>query len=363
MDKFFKLHKEQIIGYKSLTDADLGLSSSSHQTHIGLFDDVLTFLPNRASIDDCAMFIYQKNVELLSLNFDRIQNPNGTFRSPKIKTGGRDTVSIVSAIRDIVKQSNKQLIWYLFWFGLESEQVVFWLFNNESEAYLKIKELGLALNTNSKGRLTISDNTFKQILVYIEQNIDISAQDILKDLEIEAQTCGKLLTKIRTYDIEKARAIFASIGKQGEEYINNYFDKLMFEKRIKNFCWENKSLESGKPFDFYYQDLSDNIIYLDVKTTKFDFEQRIIYSDKEINFAVSCPKRSYNIYRVYNITDDNANLRICEDCLEHFNLMNNNILEFKQGLTEINTEAQSINIAFQPNIEKLFFYPQIILSK
>ena len=43
---FFELNDEKRIGYKQLTDADLGRSLLSHQTHIGLFDDVLTYLPN-----------------------------------------------------------------------------------------------------------------------------------------------------------------------------------------------------------------------------------------------------------------------------------------------------------------------------
>ena len=55
---FFTIHNEQKIGYKCLTDADLGRRHTSHQTHIGLFDDVLTFLPNNAELDD-AMLIYK----------------------------------------------------------------------------------------------------------------------------------------------------------------------------------------------------------------------------------------------------------------------------------------------------------------
>lgn len=46
MNNFFKLNPEKRIGYKKLSAADLGLSSTSHQTHIGLFDNMLTFLPN-----------------------------------------------------------------------------------------------------------------------------------------------------------------------------------------------------------------------------------------------------------------------------------------------------------------------------
>ena len=35
---FFTLHPERKIGYKKLSEADLGLSLDSHQTHIGLYE-------------------------------------------------------------------------------------------------------------------------------------------------------------------------------------------------------------------------------------------------------------------------------------------------------------------------------------
>ena len=41
---FFELHEENKIGYKELSDADLGRAATSHQTHIGLFDDAYHFL-------------------------------------------------------------------------------------------------------------------------------------------------------------------------------------------------------------------------------------------------------------------------------------------------------------------------------
>ena len=42
-----RLYKEYSIGVKKLSDADLGWeSSSSSQTHIGLSEQVLKFLPN-----------------------------------------------------------------------------------------------------------------------------------------------------------------------------------------------------------------------------------------------------------------------------------------------------------------------------
>lgn len=366
MDKVFKLHSEKIIGFKPLTDADLGRSLSSHQTHIGLFDDVLTFLPNESNIESLAMFIYESNTEILDLNFNRIQNPNNTFRSPKIKTGGRDSVSVLSTIRNIARNSNSSLIWYLFWFGLESEQVVFWLFNNDSQAYQDIIKIGLNLQEYTRGgRLTVDDLRFNKVLSYIENTIDFSTQNILKELEIETQIPGKLITekKIRKYDIQRAQSLFSAIGKMGEEFVAEYFNKLKFDNKIKNYTWVNLSSESGYPYDFWYQDNFDNVIYLDVKTTKFNFEQKVIYSDKEINYALSKPKNYYNIYRIYNLTDNDAKLRICENCVSYFDLINKNILDFQCTLGDIDTNVQSINIAFKPTIKDLNFGNEINLYR
>ena len=139
MEKFFELHDEKIIGYKALTDADLGRRITSHQTHIGLFDDVLTFLPNEPIIEDSAMFIYESNTDILSLNFDRIANPDGTFRSPKIKVGGRGTVSLVSTIREIARNAAGDITWFLFWFGLQSGQAVFVRIPFQGEKALSFK--------------------------------------------------------------------------------------------------------------------------------------------------------------------------------------------------------------------------------
>lgn len=366
MDKIFKLHNEKIIGFKALTNADLGRSTKSHQTHIGLFGDVLTFLPNESDIESYAMFIYESNTEILSLNFNRIQNPDNSFRSSKIKTGGRDSVSVLSTIRNIANNSDPNIIWYLFWFGLESEQVVFWLFNSNSQAYQDILKIGLNLQNHTRGgHITENDKIFNNILSYIENTIDSSTQSILKELEIETQIPGKLIIekKIRKIDIQKAQTIFSEIGKIGEELIAEYFDRLQFNSQIKKYEWVNSSCESSYPYDFRYQDLSDNIIYLDVKTTKFDFKQRVIYSDKEIDFALSKPQNCYNIYRVYNLTNNNANLRICRNCVPHFKSISKNLSTFKHNLQNINTNVQSINIAFEPTISNLSFSNEIHLHR
>ncbi|MFR9624637.1 MAG: hypothetical protein SNI36_01400, partial [Rikenellaceae bacterium] len=98
---FFKTHAEGKIGYKELTKADLG-DSTGNTTHIGLFGDILQFLPNRDYVET-SMFIHKDECSPLEFSFDRIENPDGSYRSPKIKKGGKDVASVVTVIRDIYR--------------------------------------------------------------------------------------------------------------------------------------------------------------------------------------------------------------------------------------------------------------------
>ena len=169
---FFKLHEEGKIGYKKLTNPDLGLQGSSHQSHIGLYDDILTFLPNQ-NFEDLGMFIYNNNVETLGFSFGRIQNPDGTFRSPNLKTGGRDVVSIVSVIRNTIKENNPNINWYLVWFGLQSEEVVFYLFNEQSSDFLEIANI---IDLGKSGRIDKHESSFGRILNYLEKKVGLILQ-------------------------------------------------------------------------------------------------------------------------------------------------------------------------------------------
>lgn len=94
---FFKINAECHIGFKKLTAADLGIGTS-HQTHIGLYEGVLNFLPD-VDVVSTAMLICDGYCDIIKCYFDRIENPDGTFRSPKIRIGGSEE-SVVKRIRE-----------------------------------------------------------------------------------------------------------------------------------------------------------------------------------------------------------------------------------------------------------------------
>lgn len=359
---FFKLHNEMKIGYKCLTDADLGKKETSHQTHIGLFDDILTFLPNNNCVIDDAMVIYNDDIEFLNVSFDRIENPDHTFRSPKIKTGGVNTVSVVSFIRDRAKEYEIDVNWYLFWFGLESKQPVFFLFNNESRTFEEISNLGIELRVGVKKRIDPSHEAFLPLLNYLERIVNKTGENFAIELEVAAQTNEEVSNKYknayRSYDIEKAKEMFSFIGREGEKLIDNYFSKQLEEGSIQYYEWKNREKESGLPYDFSVQNLDGEIVYLDVKNTNYSFEQKMIFSSQEIKFIYNCPNK-YHIYRVYN-NEGRICLKICNNAKELCTQLYNKIVSFEGTMIDI-ANVESVKISMLPTHELLNFGNEIEL--
>lgn len=352
---FFRLHSEGKIGYKKLTNPDLGLQSSSHQSHIGLYDDILTFLPNQ-SFEDLGMFISDNKIETIDFTFGRIQNPNGTFRSPNLKTGGRDVVSVVTIIRDKAKtEPNKN--WYLIWFGLQSEEVVFYLFNENSSDFLDVSNI---IDLTKSGRIEKGENSFNQLLNYLENKLNTNGKKIIEELEVASQV--GISKKYRPFDLENANNLFKETGRKGEEIIANYLDYQKSKNQIFNYTWYNRSMETGLPYDFSIQKNDQNVIFIDVKSTNFKFEQPLIFSNQEIECIAD--KSNYHIYRVFDLSEDLANpkLRICENSRNIAAIIQPQISQLSTSLSQQQVTLQMAKMAIKPTNELLRFNEEVLLK-
>lgn len=356
---FFELHNEKIIAYKQLTDADLGRSKTSKQTHIGLFGDVFTYLPDSFEIED-SMLIYNNTVNFFPLSFDRIKNPDGSFRSPKIRKGAQKEIGTVTFIRNKAKEYADNINWYLFWFGLKSGQPVFFLFSENSDTYREIKSLGIKLENHIKNRITEQSPKFSALLKYLEQIVNEAGMQIVQDLEVIAQTSYVTPKNYRDYDMDKARKIFAEIGKQGEFLIECYFSKLKESGKIANYEWMNKKNESGLPYDFRFETKAGETVYLDVKTTNYKFSQKMIFSSQEIKFATTTDCKYY-IYRVYTNENEEKCVKICTDAKDLFEQIYRKTADFEIALENI-AKLETAKLAILPTQSKLHFGQQIILQ-
>lgn len=342
---FFELHEENRIGYKELSDADLGRAEKSKQTHIGLFDDVLTFLPNSSTVKD-AMVIYNNKAEILPLHFDRIQNPDGSYRSPKIRAGARKGESVLSFIRETVKATSPDGTWYLFWFGLKSGQPVFLIFERGTKIYSDLCDFGINLKLGIKSRLQSKDSAFFDLLDYLERMVNVSGIEYAEELELMAQTEKKKGRYIRKYDFSKAQARSAKIGREGERLVDIFFQEQKRKGYISDYSWVNENGESGLAYDFVVYKSDDDPFYLDVKTTDYRFEQKMIFSSQEIEFA-SDYRENYYVYRVYCDESGERYLRICCDVDGLFCTINSTTNEYKAAMDEF-AHVQTVKLAVSP---------------
>lgn len=333
---FFDIEKR--IGLKKLSSAELGTSSTSRQTHIGLYNDVLQFLGD--NVVTTAMLVYGDYCQMLDCYFDRIENPDGTFRSPKIRIGNKNEDSVVSKIREFAL-TDINADWYLLWSGLENKDLAFWLINNNSNDYNIIKDL-----VGAKTRvITDEDKIYASIKRLMVNKINHSSVEIQKEIEIISQT-GVQSKKYKPFDLEKAKRKFALVGKRGEELVNEYLEQQKNLHEIESFEWMNKSRESGLPYDFILNQKQ----YVDVKSTRFEFTQNIVFSNQEVGFVNQLKSDSaYSVYRIFDLTETNANLKICTQCKLYMEKLNQMVLAFNEAIIQNKTRLLGLNIAVSPS--------------
>lgn len=368
MNNFFSLSQNSNIGFKKLSDADLGLGVGSNQTHIGLFGNTLSF--DRAHKAVFSKLIYQNSsLERICL-LDFIENPDGSYRSPKTRTGSPSELqqygdSIVKEIRQIVNKQKQVSAWFLIWFELSNGEFVFYLIAKNSNEYNDLKNL--IPNIDGRGSINAKSISASPLLRYLEIKTELSNLDYLKDLEVIAQVgeigeitgvSGKI-AKPRRFDIEKATKRYSETGRKGEELIAEYLSKLKSSNSIKDFDWVNKSKESSFPYDFEITHDTSKKVFMDVKTTSYTFDQKMIFSNSEIAFMSR--NKNYYIYRVYDLSNDEPSLRVCENTNDLSSSLNKNVDEFKKVLNINEVGISSIKFQVSPTNSHLRFENKINL--
>ena len=359
---FNNLHRNSIIGYKKLSQADLGINPNGNQTHIGLYASTLQFITNFYQ-EASAQIIYENSIyESISL-INPIHNPNGSIRSPKMRLGNKNELesiglnSTAHIIRDITN-TDTQSNWFILWFGLESEELIFLLFKEDSYDY---NHLILELGNLNKGEISPNDVNFSNILNFINSKVNLFSLSYLEELELLSQSFeSQVLSRKRPrrYDIQKAQQIFQKIGRQGEELVNEYLSKQLHFGYIQKFNWVNQSNESGFPFDFEITNNNGSIIYSDAKSTSYRFQQKIFFSSQELRFIQE--NNNYLIHRVFDI-NRLPKLKICNNTsilshnfIPHLNSFQDNINQ--QGL-----DVNGMKVSVSPTHPSLNFSHEIIL--
>jgi hypothetical protein len=361
-----QVHPNCRIGIKKLSDADLGTSITSNQTHIGLFDGTLDFIDIEHQIISSQLIYSNRVIELLSL-LDFIENPDGSFRSPKIRKGHENELeinhirvnSVVREIRDIVTTSNSN--WYLLWFGLENNELIFFLFNETSTDFQEIERITGRIGTRKQIDNTSSE--FNSLITYLNNKVDSVNLEYYEELEIASQTGTEKTTKRlvpRVRDIEKANQLFKETGMKGEELLYQYLELQKTNNFIRDFKWLNQSKETGMPYDFEIIENDRTLKFSDAKATRYKFEQPIILSSGELKF-IEENKDNYLIHRLYSIAEE-PKMRVCDNIHTISDIFIPNYNTFNSSLNAERLSIQGVKLAVPTNLDLLNFETEILLN-
>lgn len=110
-------------------------------------------------------------------------------------------------------------------------------------------------------------------------------------------------------ELQRARRIAEEVGRTGEEFVLQHLMRLKEAGAIFDFIWASDK-NAVAPYDFIIVLPDHREVAIDVKSTSGEFERPIHISGSEL-FEMTSDRR-YDIYRVFEILDTSAELRISE---------------------------------------------------
>jgi hypothetical protein len=380
--------KAPIISLKKISEADFG-KAKGHQTHIGLFENTfrhINFDNNELLISYSesktvkqysivSQLVYQnRSFETLSL-LAYINNGVGEFRSPRIRSGNQNELNLrnnnfestYNKIKEIASQGiNKD--WFLVIIALETNEIAFLLFNEDSDDYTSIENIIGEIGPyddkgNWKKHINQENPIYNQFIQFLNTRIELSNIEYYEELEIASQTGEDKVTKRvipRVKDIEKANKLFKDTGLKGEELLYKYFELQKNGSIIKDFKWMNQSKETGMPYDFEITNLDNSVVFSDAKSTSFKFELPIILSSGELSF-INDNKDKYLIHRLYSINDQ-PKLRVCDNIHTVSDIFIPNYEILNQSLNHERLSTRGINLAVPTDLQILNFNNEILLN-
>lgn len=183
------------------------------------------------------------------------------------------------------------------------------------------QEFSVFLGVQSMKALSITEleNIFQHTSLHDDSHpiFDLSLNAALEDAaqsgiegtqRLRARPSGR---QMRQSDLERARQQAAQIGRQGELIVNDYLASLKTQGAIRDFEWTSEQ-NAISPYDFTLYDNEGSIILIEVKSTSNAFTSRFHVSYNEL-LQMNDNTHQYDIYRVYNIEEQGAQLRIARN--------------------------------------------------
>jgi hypothetical protein len=181
----------------------------------------------------------------------------------------------------------------------------------------------LFMDSGSKATMLALDD--KQLINRIEGagatlSHPIHAFPIGTDLEESALGIQESIRKLQTIslqraishrDLREAQDRIMQNESISNEFVYEYLSQQRVQGKIRNFEWVSEH-NAISPYDFRLNENNDDIVLAGVKSTTADFDRTVHISLNEL-LQMSSGTGRYDLYRVFQIEKDTAQLGITED--------------------------------------------------
>lgn len=150
-------------------------------------------------------------------------------------------------------------------------------------------------------------------------------------------------------DLQASRTRAEESGDQGEGFANDLFSKMLSDGVITTFTWVSAE-NAIAPYDFTVVLADEPERLVDAKSTRGEFERRLHISMNEIK-TMAEDSQPYDLYRIYEMTDNTARLRICRNMADFANTVLTQLEQVPQGVTVDSISVDPSVLNFDDEIE------------
>lgn len=183
-------------------------------------------------------------------------------------------------------------------------------------------------------------------------------RDLLEEVALgDGAAVDRLRARRRTrgvtaLELRKAKAAAEAVGRLGEELLNSYFTEASRDE-IASHEW-TANVDAVSPFDFLVRRPDDSVFHADAKSTGGPFSNTIHLSLGEIRHALGSGV-PYCIYRLYEVRESGAKLRIARDIGGRLNNVAEALRRLPEGVTADSLSFDPDYFDFEPTEHTIAF--------
>ncbi len=212
----------------------------------------------------------------------------------------------------------------------------------------------------NKRMVALPDSELHNLVMHAAPSGEHPIHELLLEADLEDAALGgvegtyRLLRRssgrrMSQSDLQQARENAETIGQRGEEFVNVFLSQQLSAGAIQTFDWVSQE-NAISPYDFITVEASNEQVLIDAKSTSGEFGRKIHISTSELT-TMATDDRRYDLYRIYEIDEESAKLRVARNLKELAVSVIDNLAELPAGVSIDSISVSPDLLRFDPEID------------